>query len=395
MGLNLNKNRRSYLTNQAIEEEVAVTQETTIAETPAEAGNEVPKVDQEKKENSEMNPPANVGLFYPVVDKFPDVTLSTKFHELIDPFKTGTKYNHNGVDIAVPVGTEVYAPCSGKVNIYPEGKGGYGRCVILTGDDYIMIFGHLGSIDVSDNSVVEKGCFLGTTDGGTPIDGEKSTGPHLHFEVKKESGEQIDPLSLYNQTTYNPENDEEFSDPEGVPEWLKLLGYGALSAFVVGIIVGILTESIQAAAYREAQKQDSDHPTWAKVLYTIASIKGLKHIDWHNCYIDSSIPRKAWFKQLKYTDFSRTDFVIGDLNSQGKLVGFAKTKLKDVDFTDVIRLKFSNGMTLFGTSLSRVNRSPSGSGDTFVVVKGLLIMDDSAPAVLGGCEIASDTIRVV
>ncbi len=103
------------------------------------------------------------------------------------PF-TGKLSFHNGIDIAAPVGTDVFASASGVVSntgydpvlgnfIFIEHSGGF-----------YSIYGHLSKTLVLLNSSIRTGNVIGKV-GNTGY----STGPHLHFEIRKK-GESQDPL---------------------------------------------------------------------------------------------------------------------------------------------------------------------------------------------------------
>lgn len=100
--------------------------------------------------------------------------------------------SHKAIDIAVPVGTPLYAPTGGKVSAAGVDTSGYGVKIMLhtpSGQDIIL--GHLSEIDVKPGQTVKPGQFIGRT-GNTG----NSTGPHLHYEIRQGSG-RVDPLSLY------------------------------------------------------------------------------------------------------------------------------------------------------------------------------------------------------
>ena len=97
---------------------------------------------------------------------------------------------HPGLDIAVDIGTPVYAAAMGTVDM-AGWNGGYGQFVkIRHGNGYESAYGHMCGIAVSAGQQVRKGEIIGFV-GSTGY----STGPHLHFEVFVD-GENIDPLYM-------------------------------------------------------------------------------------------------------------------------------------------------------------------------------------------------------
>jgi murein DD-endopeptidase MepM/ murein hydrolase activator NlpD len=100
---------------------------------------------------------------------------------------TGERERHEGMDIGVPWGTPVKAPAPGTVVAAGVG-GGYGRYVRLDhGHGVTSIYGHLQRADVKRGQRVRKGQVIGLA-GSTG----RSTGPHLHYEVRVE-GRAVDP----------------------------------------------------------------------------------------------------------------------------------------------------------------------------------------------------------
>ncbi|UGY91559.1 M23 family metallopeptidase [Streptomyces gobiensis] len=100
--------------------------------------------------------------------------------------------HHTGIDFAVPAGTPVYAVSSGTVDIaryYSE----YGYAVMLRMDDgHFVLSAHLSKISVKKAAKVQARTLLGETGASG-----RTTGPHLHFEVrtKRDYGSDIDPVS--------------------------------------------------------------------------------------------------------------------------------------------------------------------------------------------------------
>lgn len=89
---------------------------------------------------------------------------------------------HTGLDIAAAYGTPIVAADSGTVLVasWPDNSG-YGiRVVIDHGNGYNTWYGHLSKVAVSVGQTVNRGNVIGY-EGSTG----RSTGPHLHFEVRK------------------------------------------------------------------------------------------------------------------------------------------------------------------------------------------------------------------
>ncbi|OGY79011.1 MAG: hypothetical protein A3B74_03950 [Candidatus Kerfeldbacteria bacterium RIFCSPHIGHO2_02_FULL_42_14] len=111
-------------------------------------------------------------------------------------------FKHSGMDIATPQGTKVSAAASGYVAIAKDGGAtGYTYIMLVHGDGYATVYGHLSAIESSvyekleTGRLVRKGEIIGRSGGtpGTPGAGRFSTGPHLHFELR-ENGIPINPV---------------------------------------------------------------------------------------------------------------------------------------------------------------------------------------------------------
>jgi murein DD-endopeptidase MepM/ murein hydrolase activator NlpD len=111
---------------------------------------------------------------WPVVGK-----LETGVGGRHNPFTgRGWEY-HEGQDIDAPFGTSVLAAAGGKVTI-AQYQRGYGKVVYLDhGNGLSTRYGHLSEIEVSVGQSVTRGATLGKV-GSTG----RSTGPHLHYEVR-------------------------------------------------------------------------------------------------------------------------------------------------------------------------------------------------------------------
>jgi len=118
-----------------------------------------------------------------------DAWISSRFGRRHDPMHGGLVM-HKGVDFAGYTGMPVVAPADGVV-IWTGTRGGYGRTVVIDHGNGIQThFAHLNRYDVRRGDHVARGevvAEMGSTG--------KSTGPHLHYEVRR-YGEPVDPLSF-------------------------------------------------------------------------------------------------------------------------------------------------------------------------------------------------------
>lgn len=104
----------------------------------------------------------------------------------------GTRWGtmHNGIDVAGPTGTPINAADAGRVE-FAGYRGSYGNLVIINHENgYQTYYAHLNAINVSRGERVFKGARIGSM-GSTG----RSTGPHLHFEVRR-NGQPINPLNF-------------------------------------------------------------------------------------------------------------------------------------------------------------------------------------------------------
>jgi murein DD-endopeptidase MepM/ murein hydrolase activator NlpD len=94
---------------------------------------------------------------------------------------------HSGIDMAAPAGTPVHAAAAGKVTI-AWSPAGYGLYVVVEhGGGVATLYGHLESTASAGGAFVAAGAEIGRV-GSTGL----STGPHLHFEVRR-GGRPVDP----------------------------------------------------------------------------------------------------------------------------------------------------------------------------------------------------------
>lgn len=116
-------------------------------------------------------------------------TISSPFGPRIHPIYRVSSF-HAGIDLVLPEGTRVYAAAPGRI-VTAGWEGGYGLLVVLDhGDGYSTYYGHLSQLLVSVGQFVEIGQTIARS-GNTGL----STGPHLHFEIRRD-GTPVDPLLL-------------------------------------------------------------------------------------------------------------------------------------------------------------------------------------------------------
>ncbi|MFO0752698.1 MAG: peptidoglycan DD-metalloendopeptidase family protein [Thermodesulfovibrionales bacterium] len=102
----------------------------------------------------------------------------------------GKLKQHNGMDIALPEGTPI-APAAPGTVVFSGYSGGYGNCVIIEhGDGMTSLYAHNAENRVKVGEAVDTQTIIALS-GSTG----RSTGPHLHFEVRKE-GVPVNPLGL-------------------------------------------------------------------------------------------------------------------------------------------------------------------------------------------------------
>lgn len=109
--------------------------------------------------------------------------------------KKKRKRPHKGIDLAAPRGSAVMASHDGTVIYTGSGFKGYGKMIMIesnseSGTGFATLYGHLDKIVVYEGKKVRQGEVIGAL-GNTG----RSSGPHLHFEIRKLNGP-IDPLPL-------------------------------------------------------------------------------------------------------------------------------------------------------------------------------------------------------
>ena len=116
--------------------------------------------------------------------------ISLDYGEKFEPLYTDES-PHRGIDYLTPEGTEILASADGYVSMTAELQAGYGHYIVLThSEGYQTVYAHLSDIKVRIGQHIAKGQVIALS-GNTG----NSTGPHLHFEVRR-NNLPIDPKSV-------------------------------------------------------------------------------------------------------------------------------------------------------------------------------------------------------
>ncbi len=104
--------------------------------------------------------------------------VTGSFGERIDPFN-GEGAFHSGIDISASIGSPVIAPADGLVT-FADFQSGYGRAITIDhGHGITTRYGHLSNFAVTAGQYIQRGDTIGYVG----LSG-RSTGPHLHYEVR-------------------------------------------------------------------------------------------------------------------------------------------------------------------------------------------------------------------
>jgi murein DD-endopeptidase MepM/ murein hydrolase activator NlpD len=116
--------------------------------------------------------------FLPTLPPVVDGWFSSNFGHRIDPF-TGQQSFHEGIDFPADAGRPIVAAASGKV-VFAEWHPQYGKMVEIDhGNGLVSRYAHAAQLFVKEGELVVRGQRIATV-GSTG----RSTGPHLHFEVR-------------------------------------------------------------------------------------------------------------------------------------------------------------------------------------------------------------------
>jgi murein DD-endopeptidase MepM/ murein hydrolase activator NlpD len=147
------------------------------------------RVDQLDEALSRLEGVKKAAMKLPIHNPAPGYSISSSFGIRRDPL-LGRPAMHAGMDFRVPYGLPVRASGAGKV-VKAGWNGGYGRMVeVEHADGLTTRYAHMSKISVAVGDEVQRGSIVGAVGSSG-----RSTGPHLHYEVRRE-GTAIDPLKF-------------------------------------------------------------------------------------------------------------------------------------------------------------------------------------------------------
>lgn len=127
----------------------------------------------------------------PIRNPVPGARLSSGFGPREDPISHAPAF-HSGMDFGAAYGSPAHAAASGTVT-RAGWAGGYGRMVEIDhGDGFVTRYGHLSKLLVHKGETVTTGQVIGKVGSSG-----RSTGPHLHYEVRRED-RAVNPARLLN-----------------------------------------------------------------------------------------------------------------------------------------------------------------------------------------------------
>ncbi len=204
VGLEDEKEHKKFLIEQTENSEQKYSNLLTKAEqeqqqAQAEIASLEKKVRQKLKELSKDKLEFNdTGLIWPISG---DHTITSTFHDPDYPFRY--LFEHPAIDLRASFNTTIKTAASGYVARVKINGPSYGYIMIVHGDGISTVYGHVNKSYVSKDEYVIQGQTIGLSGGlpGTRGAGSLTTGPHLHFEVRK-NGIPVNPLEYLNNNYY-------------------------------------------------------------------------------------------------------------------------------------------------------------------------------------------------
>jgi murein DD-endopeptidase MepM/ murein hydrolase activator NlpD len=172
--------------------ERAIKEEENQSKAIAAIVKQIQKQKEEEKKNQQgggsSSANSSIGKLYCVTGKQTYITspYGWRIHPVL-----GTKKFHAGMDIGVWTGSKIYSLADGVV-IYSGWMSGYGNVIMVDHGSLTSLYAHNSSLVGKVGQKVKGGQLIAYS-GNTGL----SSGPHLHFEIRKENGETTDPKPYY------------------------------------------------------------------------------------------------------------------------------------------------------------------------------------------------------
>lgn len=117
----------------------------------------------------------NYSLKYPIQG-----TITSRYGPR-NPTTASVPKNHTGIDIAANIGTVIYASLDGIVKI-ASSEGDYGNHLRIEKDDIAIYYAHCNKLYVKEGDQIKQGDAIAEVGATGNV-----TGPHLHFEIRREN----------------------------------------------------------------------------------------------------------------------------------------------------------------------------------------------------------------
>ena len=199
-------------------------------------------------------------------------TISSAFGDRTDPNNPGVKQHHGGIDYKMKVGSPVPAAADGVVSKVSTQAGtgrSYGTYIVIDHKELGLytLYAHLSKTLVNSGQKVSKGQTIALSGGakGAPGAGS-STGPHLHFEVRKTAaGKGVEPKGFFSRVKSflsNLVGGNKSANPSGIKDsYQGLLGKSASyqkAAEMSGQRLSSLLTSGASLSYEDIMKFEKD-----------------------------------------------------------------------------------------------------------------------------------------
>ena len=181
----LNKNVAEVNRQLEAEDEAAAAIQADIEKKQAE-------LEAQRQQQNVTLPVSSTGFQWPLPAS--NLKLTSAFGYRIHPV-THVPHSHTGIDVSATTGTPITAAKSGQVIISEKGTGStwsYGEYVVIDhGDGTTTLYAHMSYRAASEGQIVTQGQYIGDVGATGNV-----TGPHLHFEVRK-NGQRVDPEECF------------------------------------------------------------------------------------------------------------------------------------------------------------------------------------------------------